>query len=55
MNNKTKAKEFLSEFIKPEINSEVATMQPMEVNPYERMGPLPGILYSGVNQPGNPI
>jgi hypothetical protein len=55
MDKKTKSKEFLANFIKPEITSEVITLQPQEVNPFERMGPLPGILYSSVNQPGNPF
>lgn len=53
MDNKEKAKEFLMEFIKPEINTELSTMQPIEVNPFERIGPVPSIGYSGVNRPDN--
>ena len=55
MDNKKKSKEFLANFIKPEITSEMITLQPQDVNPFERMGPLPSILYSGSNRPGNPI
>jgi hypothetical protein len=52
MDNKTKSKQFLANFIKPEITSELITLQPQEVNPFERMGPVPSVPYSGVNRPG---
>ena len=55
MDNKKKSKEFLANFIKPEITSEMITLQPQEVNPFERMGPVPTVMYSGVNRPGNPF
>lgn len=56
MNKKEESKKFLAAFIKPEITSEMITLQPMEVvNPFERMGPVPSVMYSGVNRPGNPF
>lgn len=56
MTKKEESKQFLAAFIKPEVTSEVITLQPTEVvNPYERMGPVPSVMYSGVNRPGNPF
>jgi len=52
MNKKAESKQFLANFIKPEVTSEVITLQPQEVNPFERMGPVPSVPYSGVNRPG---
>lgn len=55
MTKKEESKQFLANFIKPEVTSEVITLQPPEVNPFERMGPVPSVMYSGVNRPGNPF
>lgn len=56
MDKRTESKQFLANFIKPEVTSEMITLQPEEVvNPFERMGPVPSVMYSGINRPGNPF
>lgn len=50
---KTKEQEFLAAYITPELRPEVATMQPMDYNPYERIGPMPPNEYSYWNRAGS--
>jgi hypothetical protein len=55
MDKKKKAKENLKSFamqIFPELGPEVSTMQPMDYNPYERIGPLPATEYNPWNRAG---
>jgi len=47
---KPSAKEFLSGFITPEIRQPASTLQPPEVNPYARIGPLGANQYTLGNQ-----
>ena len=50
---KKKAKELLSTFVNqltPEIRTPIAAMQPQEVNPYARIGPVPATEYSFANR-----
>lgn len=56
MDKKKESKQFLAAFIKPEVTSEMITLQPTEVvNPFERVGPVPSVPYSGINRPGVPF
>lgn len=50
---KTKEQEFLSAFITPELRNPINTMQPLDYNPYERLGPMPPNEYSYWNRAGN--
>ena len=55
MDNKKKAKENLKSFamqIFPELGPEISTMQPMDYNPFERIGPMPAGEYSMWNRSG---
>lgn len=51
MAKSTKAKEFLATYIQPELSNPLPTLQPVEVNPFERIGPLPTKEYSPLNRP----
>ena len=50
---KTKEKEFLASYINPELRSGVTTLQPLDYNPYERIGPMPPNEYSYWNRAGS--
>lgn len=50
---KTKEQEFLSTYINPELRSEMNTMQPLDYNPYARLGPVPPNEYSYWNRAGS--
>ena len=50
---KTKEQEFLAAYITPELRPEMAAMQPLEVNPYGRFGPMPPNEYSYWNRAGS--
>lgn len=47
---KQTGKEFLTSFITPEIRQPVATLQPGEINPYARIGPMGANQYTLGNQ-----
>jgi hypothetical protein len=50
---KTKEQEFLFSYINPELRSEMNTMQPLDYNPYGRLGPMPPNEYSYWNHAGS--
>lgn len=53
MSKSDKAKKQLKAYTEqliPEIRSEMATLQPMDYNPYERLGPLPPNNYNYWNR-----
>lgn len=50
---KTKEQEFLASYIIPELRNSANTLQPMDHNPYERLGPMPPNEYSYWNKAGN--
>lgn len=53
MSKADKAKQQLKAYTEqliPEIRSEMATLQPMDYNPYERLGPLPPNNYNYWNR-----
>ena len=56
MSKADKAKQQLKAYTEqliPEIRSEMATLQPMDYNPYERIGPMPPNEYSYWNRAGS--
>ena len=53
MAGKSKTKQFLANFIQPEINNPEPTLQPLKINPFERIGPLPTGQYNDFNRPVN--
>jgi len=50
---KTKEQEFLAAYITPELRPGMAAMQPLDFNPYGRIGTMPPKEYSYWNRAGS--